>query len=156
MTLMRWDPIRELRVLERTMDDLFREFARPLLAVEQREWLWAPAMDMYETDDALVIKMALPGVDPEKVEIRVAGDVLTIRGHVEEDIVEEGATYYIRERRTGAFSRSIQLPVPVEVDKAEASFENGILTLTLPKAEEVRPKTIKVLSDGKNKKGRKK
>ncbi len=155
MTLMRWDPIRELRVLERTMEDLFREFARPLLPVEGREWLWVPAMDMYETDDALVVKMALPGVDPEKVEIRIAGDVLTIRGHVEEDVVEEGASYYLRERRTGAFSRSVQLPVPVEADKAEAVFENGVLTLTLPKAEEVRPKTIKILTDGK-KKGRNK
>ncbi len=153
MTLMRWDPWRELSLLERTFDELFREFARPLLGVERREWAWVPAMDLYETDDAVVVKMALPGVDPDKVEIRIAGDMLTIRGRVEEDVVEEGATYYVRERRAGAFSRTIQLPVPVVADEAEAVFENGVLTLTLPKAEEVRPKTIAITTDGK-KKGR--
>ncbi len=153
MTLMRWDPFRELTWLERTVDELFREFARPFFQVERREWAWVPAMDMYETDDAVVVKLALPGVDPDKVEIRVSGDLLTIRGRLEDEVVEEDATYYIRERRVGAFSRTIQLPVPVEADEAEAVFENGVLTLTLPKAEEVRPKTIAITTDGK-KKGR--
>ncbi len=150
--LARWDPFRELTALERTMDELLREVTRPLLRWEEREWLWAPAMDLYETDDAVVVKVALPGVDPEKVDIRITGDTLTIRGRVEEDVVEENATYYLRERRAGAFSRTVRLPVPVIADEAEATYENGVLTLVLPKVEEVRPKTIVI----NNKKGRKK
>lgn len=134
------------------MDELLREVTRPLLRWEEREWLWAPAMDLYETDDAVVVKVALPGVDPEKVDIRITGDTLTIRGRVEEDVVEENATYYLRERRAGAFSRTVRLPVPVIADEAEATYENGVLTLVLPKVEEVRPKTIVI----NNKKGRKK
>jgi len=144
MTLMRWDPFRELTALERTMDELVRELTRPLIQWEHREWAWVPAMDMYETDEAIVVKMALPGVDPNKVDIRITGDTLTIRGRMEEDVVEENATYYVRERRVGTFSRSVRLPVPVVADEAEATYENGVLTLRLPKAEEVRPKTITI------------
>lgn len=144
MTLVRWDPFRELTALERTMDELLRELTRPILQWDRREWTWVPAMDMYETDEAIVVKMALPGVDPNKVDVRITGDTLTIRGRMDEDVVEENATYYLRERRVGTFSRSVRLPVPVIADEAEATYENGVLTLRLPKAEEVRPKTITI------------
>jgi HSP20 family protein len=95
-------------------------------------------------DDEVVVKATVPGVKPDDLHITITGDVLTIRGEVkqEEEVKEEA--YHIRERRYGTFSRSLPLPVPVLTDKAKAEFENGILTLTLPKAEEVRPKTIEV------------
>ncbi|RLC59009.1 MAG: Hsp20/alpha crystallin family protein [Chloroflexi bacterium] len=149
-SLVRWEPFRDLISLREAMDRLFEEsFVRP-----RTGWL-APlgaetlAVDMYETDDAIVVKTAIPGVKPEDVDVSIAGDTLTIKGETkaEEEVKEEN--YIRRERRYGSFCRSLTLPVPVVADDAEAEFENGILTLTLPKAEEVRPKTIKVKAKGK-------
>ncbi len=101
-------------------------------------------MDMYETDDAVIVKSAIAGVDPDDLDISITGDTLSIRGkcEAEEEIEEE--KYICRERRYGAFSRSLTIPVPVVADEAEAEFENGMLTLTLPKAEEIKPKAIQV------------
>ena len=103
-----------------------------------------PAVDMYQTDDAVVVKSAIPGIKPEDIDISITGDTLTIKGEtrVEEEVNEEN--YIRRERRYGSFCRSLALPLPVVTDKAEAEFENGVLTLTLPKAEEVKPKAIKI------------
>lgn len=101
-------------------------------------------LDMYQTVNEVVVKAAIPGVKPEEVDISLTGDILTIKGeHKEEREVKEEA-YFRKEWRYGAFSRSIQIPVSVKSDKAEAVFENGIRTLRLPKAEEVKPKQIKV------------
>jgi HSP20 family protein len=99
---------------------------------------------MYETDEAVVVKSGVPGVDPGDIDISVTADTLTIKGETkaEEEVEEE--SYVHRERRYGAFSRSLTIPVPIQADKAEAEFEDGVLTLTLPKAEEVKPKAIKV------------
>lgn len=143
MTLMRWEPFRELITLREAMDRLFDEaFTRPLSLLEG--WGSLPLIDMYQTDNEVVVKATLPGVKPEDLHITVTGDVLTIKGEVKAEEEVKNATYHLRERRYGTFSRSIPLPVPVVADKAKAEFENGILTLTLPKAEEVRPKTITV------------
>jgi HSP20 family protein len=91
-----------------------------------------------------VVKAAVPGVKPEEVDVSIIGDILTIKGeHKEEKEVKED-NYFRKERRYGTFSRSVQIPVPVKTDKAEAVFDNGVLTLTLPKAEAVKPKQIKV------------
>jgi HSP20 family protein len=127
------------------MDRLFEEsFIRPgggRLAPAGKE---VPAVDMYQTDDAVVVKSAIPGIKPEDIDINITGDTLTIRGEtrVEEEVNEEN--YIRRERRYGSFCRSLALPLPVVTEKAEAEFENGVLTLTLPKAEEVKPKAIKI------------
>ena len=143
--LVRWEPFRELMSLREAMDRLFEEsVVRP-----RAGWL-APieaatlAVDMYETDDAVVVKSAVPGIKAEELDISITGDTLTIRGEMkaEEEVKEEH--YIRRERRYGSFSRSVNIPVPVVADKAEAEFEDGILTLKLPKAEEVKPKAIKV------------
>jgi len=101
-------------------------------------------VDIYETKDDVVVKASLPGVKPEDIEVSVVGDTLTIKGEVKEekDIKEEN--YIRKERRYGSFCRSFTLPVSVDADKATAEFENGVLTLTLPKAEEVKPKTIAI------------
>lgn len=86
----------------------------------------------------------MPGVKPEDIDITITGDTLTIKGEVKAEEKVEKANYIRRERRYGAFSRSLTLPTSVVAEKAKAEFENGVLTLTLPKAEEVKPKTIKV------------
>ena len=143
--LIRWEPFRDLISLREAMDRLFEEsFVWP-----RAGWL-APlgpetlAVDMYETDEDVVIKTSVPGVKPEDIDITITGDTLTIKGEVKAEEKVEKANYIRRERRYGAFSRSLTLPTSVVAEKAKAEFENGVLTLTLPKAEEVKPKTIKV------------
>jgi HSP20 family protein len=143
-SLVRWDPFSEMRGLSRRMDRLFGDFMRGPHVV-----LWEPAelgfaLDVYENDDALVVKAALPGVRPDEVDISVTGDVLTVKGETKSEEETKEDNYHRRELRYGAFSRSIPLPTQVNHDKAEATFENGILTITLPKAEEVKPKSIKI------------
>jgi len=109
----------------------------------------APAVDMFQTDKSVVVKASLPGMKAEDVEVSIVGDMLTLKGeHREEEEVNE-ENYFRKEMRFGSFTRSLEIPVPVKVDKAEAVFEDGVLTLTLPKREAVQPKTIKVKAGGK-------
>jgi len=141
-TLVRWDPF-AVRGVHRHMDRLFGDFFGPRVVA------WEPAelgfaLDVYETDDAVVVKGALPGVRPEEVDISVTGDVLTIKGETKSEEETKDGNYHRRELRYGAFARSVALPTLVDHDKAEATFENGILTISLPKAEEVKPKSIKI------------
>lgn len=104
------------------------------------------ALDMYETDTDVVVKTALPGVTADDVEVTVLGDTLTIKGERKSEVEKEDEQrqYIHRESCYGRFFRSVTLPTLVQADAAKAEFENGILTLTLPKAEESKPKTIKV------------
>ncbi|MBN1438609.1 MAG: Hsp20/alpha crystallin family protein [Anaerolineales bacterium] len=142
--LIRWEPIRELSGMRDMMDRLFDDnFTRPF---SQALWDVAsvPTMDLYQTADEIVLKMGLPGVKPEDIQISVANGVLTIRGEVKEEKEEKERAYHLRERRCGSFSRSVSLPSNVSADKSTADFEDGVLTLTLPKAEEAKAKTITV------------
>jgi HSP20 family protein len=141
--LTRWEPMREMMTLREAMDRLFDDaFTRP---VNLRDGGWSvPAVDMYQTDDEVVVRAALPGFKADEVQINVTGDVLTLRGEVKQEEEKNDKAWHIREHRWGSFERSIALPTDVKADKAVADFENGILTITLPKAEEVKPKTITV------------
>jgi HSP20 family protein len=140
--LVRWEPFREMLTLREMMDRMIDEvFERPFGVTFAGQ---VPAIDMYQTDNEVVVKAALPGVKADDVQISVTGDVLTIKGEIKQEEEQKGRSYHIREHRWGAFERSIILPTAVVADKAKAEFENGILTITLPKAEEVRPKTITV------------
>ena len=140
--MIRWEPAREMMTLRDAMDHLFDEaFTRPF----HMNGGWsAPAIDMYQTNDEVVIKAALPGLKAEEVQINVTGDMLTLKGETNQKEEVKEKAYHIREQRWGSFERSIPLPTMVVGDKARAEFENGILTVTLPKAEEVRPKTISI------------
>jgi HSP20 family protein len=132
-----------MMTLREAMDRLFDDaFTRP---INLRDGGWsAPAIDMYQTDDEVVVKAALPGFKADEVQINVTGDVLTIRGERAHEEEKKEKAWHIREQRWGSFERSVALPTAVTSDKASADFENGILTITLPKAEEVKPKTISV------------
>ena len=148
--LVRWEPWSDLVSLREAMDRLFEEsFVRP-----RAGWL-APlgdgslAVDMYETDEEVIVKTTVPGVKSEDIDVSITGDVLTIKGETKAEEKVEKANYIRQERRYGAFSRSLTLPSTVVADKATAEFENGVLTLTLPKAEEVKPKTIQVKAKSK-------
>jgi HSP20 family protein len=141
--LTRWEPVREMMTLREAMDRLFDDaFTRP---INLRDGGWSsPAVDMYQTDDEVVVKVALPGFKADEVQINVTGDVLTLRGELKREDEQKDKSWHIREHRWSSFERSIALPTEVTADKANADFENGVLTITLPKAEEVRPKTISV------------
>jgi HSP20 family protein len=141
--LTRWEPVREMMTLREAMDRLFDDaFTRP---VNLRDGGWsAPAIDMYQTADDVVVRAALPGFKADEVQINVTGDMLVLRGEMKQEEEKKDKAWHIREHRWGSFERSISLPTDVRADKASADFENGILTITLPKAEEVKPKTISV------------
>ncbi len=144
MAMIRWEPFREMMSFQNAMDRLFEErFIRPSHLWPELERGELP-VDMYQTANDVVIKAALPGVKPEEMDISITGDMLTIKGEHKEDQERKQEDYFYKEHRYGTFSRSIPLPVRVKSDKAEALFDNGVLTLTLPKAEEVKPKQIKV------------
>jgi HSP20 family protein len=131
-----------MMTLREAMDRLFDDaFTRPL---SLRDGWSAPAIDMYQTDDEVVVRAALPGIKPGDVQINITGDVLHIKGEMKHEEEKKEKAWHMREQRWGAFERSIALPIDVVTDKARAEFENGVLTVTLPKAEEVKPKTISI------------
>ena len=103
-----------------------------------------PRMDMYEEKDELVMRAELPGIQKENVDISVENDVLTIKAEKKQEQVTEEATYYSCERSFGSYSRSVSLPFPVDTEKVSATFENGVLEIRLPKAEEAKAKHIEV------------
>jgi len=141
--LIRWEPAREMMTLRDAMDRLFDDaFTRPLRLYDGSMSMLA--VDMYQTDNEIMVKVAIPGVKADEVQINVTGEVLTIKGESRDKEEVKEKAYHIREQRWGMFKRIIPLPVEVVADKAKADFENGILTVTLPKAEEVRPKTIAI------------
>lgn len=136
-----FDPFREMASLRSMLDQAFDSMLSRRSELGTTEWL---AMDMYQTDDDVVIKAAMPGIKVEDIHVSVSNNILNIQGQSKEEKVVENARYYLRERHSGAFSRSIELPVSVVADKADAKFEDGVLILTLPKAEETKTKTIAV------------
>ena len=103
---------------------------------------------MYQTDENVVIRASVPGVKPEEVDITITGSTLTIKGETRSEQEVKKEDYFRQERSYGAFTRSITLPSSLETDKAEATFENGVLSLTIPKAEAMKPKQIKVKPKG--------
>jgi HSP20 family protein len=140
--LTRWDPVREMMTLREAMDRLFDDaFTRP---VSMSGCSVVPAIDLYQNDDDVVMKAALPGLKAEDVQISVAADVLTLRGEFKKETELKKTTYHIREHHFGSFERTVMLPTDVQADKAKADFENGVLTVTLPKAETVKPRTISI------------
>ncbi|HUH96438.1 MAG TPA: Hsp20/alpha crystallin family protein [Anaerolineales bacterium] len=140
--LIRWEPEREMMTLREAMDRLFDDaFTRPLSLNES----WhGPAIDMYQTDNDVVVKAALPGLKADDVQINITGDTLSIQGEMKEKNETKEKNYHIREQRWGTFQRSVMLPTSIVSDKAKAEFEDGVLTITLPKAEEVKPKVVTV------------
>jgi HSP20 family protein len=144
--LTRLDPLGEMVSLRHAMDRLFEDsFVSPLSwrTISGGDTI-APALDVHETPDHLVVTASLPGIRPDDVEITMVGQTLTLRGEFKQDDQVQREQYLYRERRYGTFNRTLQLPVRVEGDKAEASFSDGILTLRVPKAEEVKPRQIRI------------
>lgn len=143
-SLIRWEPFAHGLTLRNAMDRLFDDSL-----IRPDAW-FAPmgvpdfAVDVYETKDEIVVQAALPGIKPEDADISISGSTLTIRGESKEENEVKEENYIRKEQRFGSFSRIVALPEGLNADKAEATFENGMLKLRIPKSDESKPKTIKV------------
>ncbi|RMG59702.1 MAG: Hsp20/alpha crystallin family protein [Deltaproteobacteria bacterium] len=147
MAIVRWfDPFRDLALIQDRMNRLFEDtFAR----IRSREdflsrGVWSPAVDIYETDESVVVKAELPGVNKDDISIEVKDGVLTLKGErkFEKEVKEEN--YHLMEREYGSFQRSFTLPATIDQDKVTANYKDGVLEVILPKKEEAKPKQIKI------------
>ena len=135
----------ELMTLRRAMDRIFDEdFFRPSVADGRADDHQLLPLDVTTSKDALVVQASLPGVRPEDVQITVENGTLTITGQTAEEHHDEGASHIVREIRRGSFARSVTLPNGLDADKAEATFEHGVLKLRIPRAEQARPRQIRI------------
>lgn len=143
--LNKWEPVSDIVSLQDEMNRLFLDFfgrtpGRRLVG----DSLWAPVMDIEETKDDIIVKAEIPGMTKEDVKIQVSGDIITISGERKREEETRDKTYHRIERSYGQFQRMITLPGEVQSAKAKASYENGVLTIKLPKSDEVKPKEISI------------
>ncbi len=142
MRLVTRDPLmRELEAWRNTMEQLMNELPRTSFR-EDRPWILP--LDVIETDDNFIVKASIPGINPEDIDITFSDNILTIQGEIKEEAEQVDGNYLLRERRFGLFQRSIALPERVDADKIEATYQDGVLTLTIPKIEEIKPKRISI------------
>ena len=146
MTPVRWNPIREFSVFQNQMNRLFEDAMGTWLGESngRGNTNWVPLADIYENDNDLIAKVELPGVDPNRVDVRVENNVLTIRGERPFDQKVAQENYHRLERSFGTFSRSFALPMTIDADKIHAEYRDGILNLRLPKSERAKPKRIQI------------
>jgi HSP20 family protein len=146
MSIVRWDPLRNVASLQDRINRLFNEAFSSSKGFEDEVSMsaWRPAVDIYDTDNALVIKVELPGIEKDDVSVDVKGNVLTIKGErsFDKEIKEEN--YYRKERSIGKFQRSFTLPEAVNPEAIKANFKNGVLEIEVPKPEEKKPKQISI------------
>ncbi|MGQ9926136.1 MAG: Hsp20/alpha crystallin family protein [Chloroflexaceae bacterium] len=140
--LTRWDPFQEAMTLREAVNRLFEESFVPMLPT--RDGSFMPALDLSETPDAYIVEMAVPGMKPEDLNVTIENGVLSISGEVKKSSEEQERNYHRIERRYGRFCRTITLPSTVRGDAIEAHLEHGVLTLRVPKAEEVKPRKITI------------
>ena len=141
-----WQPFRDLGEMERRFEDIL---SRPLWPTMWRRMpteamAWTPAIEMFEKEDKYVVKAELPGMKEEDIDVSVVGDILTIKGERKAESEAKDEEYFCCETSYGSFSRSVGLPSSVDADNIQATYENGILELSLPKIPEVKPKKIAV------------
>jgi HSP20 family protein len=136
----RWDPFREVGDLQSEMNRMFDGFFGRSLGGDR---MWAPAVDMHETKDDLVVTVELPGMNEKDIQLSITGEMLTIKGERHATTQKEEGLYR-GERWFGRFERNLTLPYAVQNDKVKASYRDGVLTINLPKAEELKPKAIKI------------
>jgi HSP20 family protein len=143
MTVVRWKPWQEVNSLQREMNRMFDSFfqdsdeSAPMSA-------WYPGVDIKETPDVIDVYAELPGLTKKDIKISIRDNVLNLSGEKQREEAEEDANYHRMERIYGSFSRSFTLPAKVQVDKVNAAFNDGVLHLTLPKAEEEKPRQIQI------------
>ena len=150
MAIVRWDPTRELDSLQGEMNRLFSSFFDTPAAAGKggngnggtRRWI--PAMDLVETQDSFVLKADLPGMSEGDVNVELENNVLTISGERKTEHEEQHEGYYRLERATGSFSRALSLPEGIDADAVTAAFDNGVLTVRIPKPAQAKPRKVKI------------
>ena len=144
MAIVRWSPFRDVVGIRDEMDRMFDNFFARAGEQGSIESAWAPTVDIYETKEAVIIDAELPGMKQNDITVSVSDNVLTIKGEkkLEKEVKEEN--FHRVERAYGMFSRSFTLPVGVQADKIKATYKDGVLKITLPKAEEAKPKQIPI------------
>jgi HSP20 family protein len=152
--IVKREPAGGISQLRREMDRLFEDFFAPQAWWGGRlgrlwEGEWSPAVDVAETPEQITVKAELPGIDSKEIDISLTGDILTIKGEKKSEREEKKENYHMVERSYGSFSRSLALPAAVNAEKIEAKFEKGVLTVTCPKKEPVKPKTIEIKTASK-------
>lgn len=143
-TITRWDPFQDAMTLREAMNRLFEESMVPSTTTGRGAQGFTPALDLSETPDAYHVEVAVPGMKAEDLKLTFENGVLTIAGEVKQESEKKERNYHRVERRYGSFSRSITFPTTVKGDAIEAKLEHGVLNLTLPKAEEVKPRQINI------------
>lgn len=147
MSLERWDPVGEMLSLREAMDRLFQDsFVRPASALLSGRGMMP--VDVEDTDDHYVIRATIPDVNPDDIQINTQANTITIHAETRAEEEREERNWLVRERRSATYHRSIPLPSPISPDQADARYENGVLTLNVPKAEEARPRRIKIQQSG--------
>ena len=145
MAIVRWEPFSNLVTAQREFDRLFKDALTPFMGEgELSTRTWAPPVDIYETENDIVLKAELPGVDPKDVEVKVEDNTLYLKGERKFEKEVKNESYHRVERAYGSFARSFSLPNSISTDKVKAEFKDGLLTLTLPKREEAKPRTVKI------------
>lgn len=144
--IVRWDPVREVMSMRNQMDRLMSDVFSAPATWQNDEYagFMRLALDVSESDENYTVYASVPGINPEDLDISFSENTLTIKGETKAEHVDESEKWHLRERRFGSFMRSITLPTAINADNIDAHFENGTLTLTLPKAEEVKPRRISV------------
>jgi HSP20 family protein len=141
--LTKWDPFQDMLNLRTMVDRMFEDFyggGRPL----SRTSTWGFALDVAEDEDEFTVKASLPGIKADDIDITYTENTLTIKGEIKEDKEIAEPHYHMRERRYGSFARSITLPSKVKPEEIDANFTDGVLTIHMPKTEEVKPKRISI------------
>jgi len=145
MTVVRWRPMRDLFHFRDEMDRLFDEYMERFPARREiGERMWSPDVDVHETGNDVVVEAEIPGLDQKDITVSIKDNVLTLKGEKKQEKAIKEANYHRVERSYGSFARSFTLPTGVVADKASATYDNGVLRITLPKSEEVKPKEIAV------------
>jgi HSP20 family protein len=130
--------------IQSQMNRLFDNFLGQPTSAEAGERVWAPAADMYETKNEVVLRAELPGLNDKDIHVSITSDLLTIQGERRGENDVQDASHYRRERWFGKFLRTFSLPMPIETSQIKAAYRDGVLTVTLPKSEEIKAKEIKV------------
>lgn len=148
--IVRWDPLREMASMRSQMDRLMSDVFNAPAAWQNDEYAgyMRLALDVAENDENYTVHASVPGINPEDLDISFTENTLTIKGETKDEREDENEKWHLRERRFGSFMRSISLPTSVNADAIDAHFENGVLTLTLPKVEEVKPRRITIKPNG--------
>jgi HSP20 family protein len=140
MVMQRWDPFRDLRQMDETMNRLWRGFGGVPAGTED----WNISLDVVQRPDEIIVKASIPGVKLETIDLAIEDNILTLRADRKPDFEDEKSVYLVQERPTGSFYRALRLPETADSNKVQSTYENGVLTIVLPKAEEKKKKQIKI------------